>query len=383
MSNLTAFPDPLTGHRIRRLTEGGVNVSPYFNSYAWTPEGDAVFYLRWEEGGKRVMACEVETGRSWPVAGPFPPEETQGATTWPTLNAIPGARAVSFVADGAVWRADLAGEAVRLTDLPPGDCDIGDTDVSGDGRRHVLGCIRMTEAARREAPAVWWPPDEFYARHCLRTLVLRVDLNTGALEELWEEPAVVDHISVNPLDPDLILYCHEGAIPYQYGRMFLRRVTDSTSRPVRDQRSGRVRVTHERWFADGQRIAYHGQYLPDPPDSAAPVHYVGMLDVARDLPQEYLLSDPTLAAWHSSPSPDGGRLAMDHQAGEQGLFLLELDRAGEVWQVERLTSLASDASEVHRDQWHELDPIWSPDGKRVLFRVVQGGESNLYVVEVG
>lgn len=383
MANPTSFRDPVTGRRVRRLTEGGVNVSPYFNSYAWTPEGDLVFYLHWEEGSKSVWACEVETGRTWVVAGPFPGPETEGATTWPTLNAIPGERAVSFVAEGGVWRADLEGNAERVADLPDTGGGIGDTDVSGDGRWHVLGCIWMSEEARRNAPEVWWPPDEFYARYGLHTLVLRVDLHTGAVEELWDEPAVVDHISVNPLDPDLILYCHEGAIPYQYGRMFLRRVGEDASRPVRDQRSGRVKVTHERWFADGQRIAYHGQYLADPPEAAPAVHYVGMLDVARDLPREYVLSDPSLSAWHSSPAPDGSRMAMDQMSGERGLYLLTLDREAEVWQVEQLTSVHSDASDIHRAQWHETDPIWSPDGKRVLFRAVQAGECDLYVVEAG
>ncbi len=400
MSSLNIFPDPVTGRRVRRLTDGGVNVSPYFNSYAWTPEGDIVFYLRWEQESKSVCACEVETGRGWAVAGPFAEPETEGATTWPTLNAIPGERAVSFVAEGAVWRADLEGYAERVADLPATGGGIGDTDLSGDGRWHVLGCIWMSEEARQNVPDPYWPPDEFCARYGLHTLMMRVDLRTGVLEELWDEPAVVDHISVNPLDPDLILYCHEGAIPYQYGRMFLLRVGENApprtgetpapagyhpespgGRPVRDQRSGRVKVTHERWFADGERIAYHGQYLAEPPEAAPPVHYVGMLEVARDLPHEYVLSDPNLSAWHSSPSPDGRRMVMDQMSGEHGLYLLTLDRAAEAWQVEQLTSLHSDASQIPHGQWHEMDPIWSPEGKRVLFRAVQKGECDLYVVE--
>lgn len=381
MPSPTSFPDLVTGRRLHRLTEGGVNVSPYFNSYAWTPEGDAVCYLRWEADGKWVRACEVTTGRTWSVAGPFGGPETEGLTTWPTLNMLPGERAVSFVAEGALWRAELEGNAERVADLPETGGGIGDTDVSRDGRWHTLGCIWMSEEARRNAPEVWWPPDEFYARYGLHTLVLRVDLRTGAVEELWDEPAVVDHISVNPLDPDLILYCHEGAVPYQYGRMFLRRVGEEASRPVRDQRSGRVWVTHECWFADGERIAYHGQYRYDPAGAGRPVHYVGIFDVARDLPHEYVLSDSQLAAWHSQPSPDGSRMVMDQMSGLGGLFLLELDKAAEVWQVERLTSLASDDSAIPRAQWHETDPIWSPDGKRVLFRVVQQGNCDLYVVE--
>ncbi len=147
-STPATFSDPLTGRRIHRLTHGGLNASPYFNSYAWTPQGDAVCYLRWEEGGKWVRACEVGTGRNWALAGPFAGSEREGPTTWPTLNALPGERAVTFVADRAVWRADLEGSAERVADLPPGDCDLGDTDVSADDQWHEQDPIWSPDGTR-------------------------------------------------------------------------------------------------------------------------------------------------------------------------------------------------------------------------------------------
>ncbi|HEY3415726.1 MAG TPA: oligogalacturonate lyase family protein [Armatimonadota bacterium] len=377
----STFTDPVTGRTIHRLTGGGINVSPYFNNFGWTPEGDWIYFLRLADAAVWVMACEVATGRLRRLAGPFPADATSWDPMWTTLNAIPGARAVTFVQGGALWRVELDGPmAEKVADLP-GEGGYGDSDVSGDGRWHMLGCILMSEAARAEEAQVGWPPDEFYARHQISTLLFRVDLLNGEVQTLWEEPAVVDHISINPRDPEQILYCHEGAIPYQYGRMFLRRIGEETSRPLRDQRSGRVWVTHERWFADGEHIAYHGYYRPDGPESPRQ-QYVGILDVPRDLPHEYTFADPAQAAWHSTPNPQGTRLAMDQMSGQGGLSLLDPDPASGICRIEPLTGITSDLEPLPRGQWRETDPVWSPDGRRLLFRVARQGEVDVYLAEV-
>lgn len=370
------FTDAITGRTVHRLVGGGINVSPYFNSYAFTADGEWFFYMAHAEGSVAVMACEVASGRRRRMAGPFMPSAPN--CYWPTLNAIPGARAVTFCTESAVWRADVDGvEAEKVANLPIANADIGDTDVSGDGRWHVFGLVRMSDAAREAGKDVGWPPDDFYRDYDISTLLARVDLRTGAVEELWEEPApaCVDHISVNPRDNDLIVYCHEGAIPYQHGRMFLRRVGEPASRPLRDQRSGRVKVTHERWFADGARIVYHGCYQLE-----TPRHYVGIFDVARDLPLEYPLDDPAIAAWHSPPSPDGSRLAMDQQGGHTGIRLLTLE--DNVWRTELATSVCSGDAPAVYWQFREQDPVWSPDGRSILFRAAETGGVNIYIVEV-
>lgn len=368
------FRDPVTGRTVCRLVSGGINISPYFNNYAFSADGEWFCYVALADGQATVMACEVATGRRRKLAGPFP-----AGTVWSTLNAIPGTRAVTFAAENAVWRADIDGKAAeRLTGpLSVEAADIGDSDVTGDGRWHVLGLVRASAEAREAGKTVGWPPDEHYRKYGISTLLVRVDLQSGAVEELWEEPApaCVDHISVNPLDNDLILYCHEGAIPYQYGRMFLRRLGEDASRPIRDQRSGRVKVTHERWFADGRRIAYHGMYLGE-----TPRHYVGIFDIDRDLPLEYPLDNPAIAAWHSTPSPDGTRLAMDQQAGHTGIRLLTLEDG--VWRTELATSVCSGDDPALYWQNREQDPNWRPDGRAILFRAAEAGGVSIYLVEV-
>ena len=385
-SSKTTLSDPETGRTIHRLTSGGVHVSPYFNSWGWTPEGDCVFFFSLRGDEFVVVACEVETGHVRELAGPFPLPTVPWDIGWPTLNALPTARGVTFAWDGRVWRADLDGGKARdVARLPSGGrIAIGDTDVSGDGQWHTMGCIQYhSQEVLEEAMHAGWPPDAFFAKHRLTTRLVRVDLTNGEVQTLWEVPTAVSHVSVCPTDPDLILFCHEGDIPYRQGRMHLQRIGESESRPVRDQRTGRVLVTHERWFADGRRIAYHGCYLSE--DRKTRLRdYVGVFDLDRDLPHEYAFADTEQRSWHASPSPDGRRLVMDQRAGgAPGLFLLTPDPATGSCNLELLTSIHSVSDrELYNNQWRELDPIWSPDGRRVLFRAARDDDIDVYVVEV-
>lgn len=397
-SEKTTIRDSVTGRTIHCFTARGSNGSPYFNSHAWTLDSEWFFFVRDDGDGEWVMACEYATGALRKLAGPFP-LEPRGRVLWPTLNAIPGAHAATFVQDQALWRADLeCGGRVEQVARLPGRGG-GDTDVSADGRWHMLPVFHATEEAWKELDQAGWAVDPVIARHGLVSEIIRVDLNNGRVESLWnEENAMVDHLSINPKDPNLILYCHEGAKPYQYGRMFLRKVGESTSRPLRDQRSGRVWVTHERWFPDGERISYHGEYrgLPlfgDPKSREQRHFFLGILEVARDLPREYLVCDPSRQPWHSPSSPDGQRIVSDYRNGgaglaaqsglrEGGLDLVRLDEANGLCLFEPLVSLHSDLDPLPTPQWRETDPIWSPDGRKILFRIARQGAAQIFAVEL-
>ena len=377
---MDSFTDAVTGRMVHRLTSVGCNVSPYFNSYGWTGDGEWVFFMSLVDGQGRVVACHVDNGDTVALAGPFPADDLPA---WASLNAIPGSRAATFVQGGAVWRADLDGGRARVVaHMPEGAVCGGDTDVSGDGRWHTLAYVPLCEEARRELPEVGWPPDGFYARWRVRSFLWRAALDgSGAVEPLCEQEAWLSHVSVNPRDADSILFCHEGAVPFQHGRMFLWHAgQQGLPRPLRDQRSGRVWVTHERWFADGRRIAYHGSWLPQ--GGKQKREFVGVFDVERDLPMEYVFRDPQRRAWHCSPSPDGERLVMDQQGGAGGLFLVRPDPCTGTCEVEPLCSVASDDSPLPRSQWREQDPIWSPNGRHVLFRAATQGSVQVYVVDL-
>lgn len=383
--------DSASGWRVRRLTQDGINISPYFNGQGWSADGRWVFYIRIVGGEAFVAASEIETGECRLLHGPFPVPQLFGPETdlnWATFKAIPGANAVSYTVENALWRADLDGGPRKLYDLPYPRSIYCDSDISGDGQWHTLAAIEYDEEGWKDRGNLPWPPDPFFQAHVVRSTLFRVALDgSGRTEELFEVPGQpVSHISVCPTDPDTIVYCHEGNVPFRWGRMFLRRVGESESRPLRDQRSGRVHVTHENWFRDGQRLAYHGYYQDDPEQWPPYASFVGIYDVRRDLPEEFILTGPRRAFSHTIASPDGSRFFMDflpHEKGEpQCLYEVHLDRATGAATRQAACSVASDMVPLPIDQWRTLDPIFSPDGGKILFRAASEGECHIYVLEV-
>src|SRR4029453_697255 len=70
-------------------------------------------------------------------------------------------------------------------------------------------------------------------------------------------------------------------------------------------------------------------------------------------------------------SPDGGRIVADISdpaVGTADLWIYQADRGAPV----RLTTVLT----------NETQPMWSPDGQRVLFRWERGGSPNLYAKAV-
>ena len=379
----TTFPDPVSGLPIHCFTQHGCNTHPYTYSYAWTADSEWFFFIRVDRGEEWVMACEYATGELRRVAGPFSLPSALAGTriSWASLNAIPGTRDVTFIQGGFVWRADLNRRAERVYRLP--SCVIGgNTDVSSDGRWHILSMIREKGV----------------------TDIIRVDLRTGMIDPLWtEEPpagstAGIHHLHFNPHDNDLILYGRNE--PYR--RMWLRRVGEVASRSLRDERSGLVRgVCHERWLPDGERIVYHGEYqgvrlFGD--DRTKRSYFVGIFDVAKDLPHEYTVTTAYAARqpWHFASSPDGQWMITDTRGGggevvlqskqeQRGLDWIHLDDVNGTCSFDPLCSLHSDSSKLidaPTQQWCEMDPIWSPDGRKVLFSIARQGVVNVHAVEV-
>ena len=113
------------------------------------------------------------------------------------------------------------------------------------------------------------------------------------------------------------------------------------------------------WSPDGTMIAWHETTAQDAP--------ADLLVADRDTKIPRRVAGGSHASW----APDGRRLAFESQIDEPGNFdIYVVDLVGGT--PRRLT----------RDPALDWDPIWSPDGRSIMFTSRRTGTDQIYVVDV-
>jgi Tol biopolymer transport system component len=134
-----------------------------------------------------------------------------------------------------------------------------------------------------------------------------------------------------------------------------------TNTPYSDER-------YPAWSPDGERIAYHANYSPEPSYSDFNVHIMdadgtGLTSIWMS--QDVLFFDEAMPAW----SPDGERLIF-HSGRDNffNLFVSDLDG------VDYRAITAGDGAFYHAS--------WSPDGTQLAFVMTVDQESSIYTLDI-
>lgn len=374
--------DPETGHRVIRLTPEPDSESFYFNVNAYTPDGREMAYTT-HDGSIGVVNLTDFTTRIV-VRGP--------------VRAIVVGRKTPRVfyiraSDQALYATNVdTGETRRLAALPEGgsvatinaDETLGaGTRVLAEGaeRRFVTGDSRGYQAvdkgemmARRLAAAL---PMEMYT----------VDLQTGAVRTILRNSHWLNHLQFSPVDPTLLMYCHEGS-GWRVDRIWTIRTDGSENTMIPDE-PGRNRIMetelagHEWWSPDGRTIYVDLHLLK------GTVGFVAEYD--RDTGKHtWYHYEQNEWCIHYNLSPDGKTFCGDGSGrpNDGYIVLLHPERipddktlgtdliAGGILHPERLCFLGK------HDFHLEPNASFTPDGRYVVFRSDMFGPTYAFAVEV-
>ncbi|MGF1448967.1 MAG: hypothetical protein ACFB20_06080 [Opitutales bacterium] len=373
MSEKSTFADPLTGREITQWTSGAAKDQHlYFTSFSVTADDRWLVFLSERSGHPNLHGIDRGDGcirqisdnqagllhaYVYPYGGP-----TGLSKASPALDA-PRNR-LYWIQDDALWRAALDdGDAPeKLAELPHAQWTAF-THVSPDGR-HV--CVPVTdEAAFDPALTAQWPQmEDTVARFRaadgkLRSRILQVDAETGALETLAEIPFWVTHVQYDPQGSGRILFNQEGGVLVR-PRVFALE-TDGSHRPLYAQDPEEDWASHENWNPQGGEVIYHGK-RQDRPFVAArtwegELRYCHWLTQAQDF-------------IHVTPTLDGTRLLVDQMDGTIGV----VDAANGT--VEALCRHGSSS----REQDVHVHALTTPSGKSAVFTSDRDGIGNVYEV---
>jgi len=162
----------------------------------------------------------------------------------------------------------------------------------------------------------------------IRWVIGTVHTVTGGVREavrpMFEEPyPIANHAMINPVNPELLFYSHEGATEHISDRLWTVDMRSGTTRNIflqkKDEHGQHVEyVGHEIWAFDGSGL-YFVKY-PHSPDQPS-----GLLFVDREgMHHEFINGD--YRYWHVGVSPDGRYAACDTQEpGVSKLVLIDTE----------------------------------------------------------
>ena len=398
----TSWIDPDTGHRVMRLTREPGSASFYFTDNGYTPDGKQLVYTTRE--GISVLALATMQSRQV-VAGPV-----RAIIVGRKTPTIFYSKATGDPLFSTLWCANVdTGETRKLADLPrrgsvttinADETLAAGTYIEGDasaGGNYDGLAPKQPRAQSLDQPAnkVAMMAVRLAAR--LPVTMFTVDLRTGAAKTLLESTDWLNHLQFSPVDPTLLMYCHEG-VKVQVDRIWTIR-TDGSNNTLVHKRSLQMEgVGHEWWSTDGKNIWYdinigrqtHTDGDKDYPTyTRALVGFVGGYNVTSG-ERIWYHYQPEEWSIHFNSSPDGTLFCGDggRSPGSHWIYLFrpkrvmdekmlgdDLTRLGEL-QPERLVNMAK-----HN---YKLEPnvTFTPDTKWVVFRSNMFGPTYVFAVEV-
>ena len=208
----------------------------------------------------------------------------------------------------------------------------------------------------------------------LRRTLFTIPARGGEMKKIYAENAWLNHIQFSPVDPDILMFCHEGPW-HKVDRIWT--VNIKGGQPVlihKRTMEGEI-AGHEFFSPDGKRI-YFDLQMP-----RSVTFFLGGTDLATGAEKKHKI---TRNEWsvHFTVSPDQKLFAGDGgdpgqvAKAEDGMWIYLFHPEGDQFRSERLVNM--------KHHGYKLEPNvhFSPDGKWIIFRANFEGHSDIYAVEI-
>jgi oligogalacturonide lyase len=255
-----SWVDKDTGHRVYRVTDEPGSSGLYFNFDAYTLDGKQMVYS--SPAGIHMLNLTTRQSRLL-VPGVRKRVLAVGRKTGAVYFSEASLDRISVV-----YSADPISGAVRkLVTLPPRatvvTINADETLASGTYLEGEPPPAPPTSSSSPSASLVQpQGKGQMMARRLaahLPIVLFVVNLETGKLTELLHSTDWINHMLFSPVDPTLLMYCHEG--PWQLvDRIWLIRA-DGTQNTLVHKRTMFMEISgHEFWSADGKFLWYDWQF---------------------------------------------------------------------------------------------------------------------------
>jgi oligogalacturonide lyase len=359
------YTDVQTNIAVRQLTNyKGHSHHLYFTNPGWYDDGRKLLFGSDRQNHTNLFGIDLDSGEITQLTDLHPlPPGTETSLLFSSKN--PRREEVYFWHGRRLVALDLLSLAERVLYEAPAGFLTNMTSVTSDGRFLCTGIYEdLSGRFKLDLLHGYVGFREYFEARPL-SRILRIDTETGRDEVVFEEHYWIGHVNTSPALPHLLTYCHEGPWHAVDHRIWGLDLSTGYSWQIRPGTPGE-RVGHEYWFADGERLGYHGFTAQGQPFFGS-IRYDNNDCVEAPFPHgstHFHSRDLNLIVGDGSPS--------------QPYLLLWRFREG-VFDEPRVAL-------NHRGSFHvqitHVHPCFSPDGRRILFVSDATGYGNLHLIDI-
>ena len=210
------YQDPLTGRRVRQLTDSPAeDYHLYFYNPSVTPNSKYLIFISERTGMSNLFRLDLQSGSILQLTDAQPVR----AEYWPFTDALKGVgaclpaignggREVFYFDGNDLFAVDIESLKQRQLLSLPSDRRPSMLQANSSGDTLVFATWDedlFMDRSQRAYAGEHFPDERFFQK--TTSTIMRIEAGTGQAEEvLRKEKFWINHVHVNPCDPDLILF---------------------------------------------------------------------------------------------------------------------------------------------------------------------------------
>ena len=361
-SELIEQHDPVSGARVWQLTNYlGHSNHFYFTYPCWYDDGRKLVIASDRENRTNFFGVDLTSGEITqltdldPAAGPVDAQ---------SMTKNPRREEVYFLQGKTLLALDLKTLVLRPLFAIPTGYTAEASNATADGKFVITGyCQDLSDQFNVDLGHGYVGFHEIWAARP-RCVIVRISLESGASEAIFEDKCWIGHLNTSPTVPDIMTFCHEGPWDKVDNRIWCLNLQTRETWKIRPTAPGEM-VGHEYWMDDGEHIGYHG-YVANGTIYGS-IRYDNTDQI--EAPFEF-------HSWHFHS------YRLDWVVGDgdaQNPYLL-------LWRMKDGKFEGPKALVWHRGSFHtqrvHVHPCFSADGKQIVFTADAQGYGQVLIVDI-
>lgn len=361
-SELTVYQDPMTGATVRQYTRYLGHSSHFYFTYpCWYDQGRKIVFTSDRENRTNLFGVDLASGDITQLTD-FDP--AQGNTNVFSLSRNPLREEAYFFRAKTLLALNLETLDLRPIFSVPPDYVAEGANATADGKSICVGFYQdLSDQFNVDLDNGYVGFYEYWAARPHSTIV-RVSLDDGASETVFEEDYWLGHFNTSPKLPHLMTFCHEGPWDKVDNRIWGLNIETHQAWKIRPTQSGES-VGHEYWMHDGEHIGYHGHV------AGGPIYGSICYDNTDKIEAPFAFN-----SWHNH-SYLLDLIVGDGDARNPFLLLWRFKNG----QFEGPKGLAWHRGSFHTQRVH-VHPCFSADGRQIAYTADPQGYGQVFIVDI-